>query len=317
MQINAQLQFVELFLVECARCLKHHVASAVVLREGDTVADGVKLGEDAHKAVETESETGVRRCAILECVDEEAELGHGLLRCESKDAEHLFLQLAVVDTEAAAANLNAVAYKVVGLGAHLFGMLVEQWDVVRVGHGERVVGGHEALFLVAPLEEREVDNPQALELVLATKTQTVAHLETEGAELRACLVGVVAAEDEDEVAVIGSHLLLELLPYFGSIEFVDARLDRAVLVELHVDKSFGAYLRAFHEVCDLVKLLAGIAGAAWNADTADICGVVEYGECSRSLEHVHQLDELHAEAQVGLVAAEAAHGLVPGHLLEL
>lgn len=208
MQINAQLQFVELFRVEFARGVEHDVTSAVVLREGDAVADGVELGEDAHEAVETESKAGVRRSAILEGVDEEAELDHGLLRCESEDAEHLLLQLAVVDTEAAAADLDAVADEVVSLGAHLFGMLVEQRNVVRVGHGEGVVCGHEALFLVAPLEEREVDNPQTLELVLAPEIETFAHFETERAELRACLVGVVAAEDEDEVAVVGSHLLL-------------------------------------------------------------------------------------------------------------
>ena len=317
MQINAQLQFVELFRVEHARGVEHHVAAAVVLREGDTVADGVEFCEDAHEAVETESKSCVRRCAIFECVDEEAELGHSALRCETEYLEHLLLQFAVVDTQTASADLDAVAHEVVGLGTNQLRMLLEQGDVVRVGHGERVVGGHQALFLVAPLEEREVDNPQTLKLVLASQTQTVAHLETQRAELGASLVGLVAAEYEHEVAVLGSRLLFQLLQYLGRIEFVDARLDRAVSIEFHVDEALGSHLRTLDEVGQLVELLACVVGTARDADTADIFGIVEDGECSRAFEHVHQFDKLHAEAQVGLVATEAAHGLVPRHLLEL
>ena len=85
-----------------------------------------------------------------------------------------------------------------------------------------MVSSHEALLFVAPLEEWEVNNPQAHELVLIAKSETVAHLKTQGAELHACLVGIVATEDEHEVAVLGAHCLFHLLPYFGLIELVDA-----------------------------------------------------------------------------------------------
>ena len=62
-----------------------------------------------------------------------------------------------MDTQAATAHLDAVAHEVIGLGTNALGMLVEQGDVIGVGHGERVVGRHEALLLVAPLKQREVD----------------------------------------------------------------------------------------------------------------------------------------------------------------
>ena len=92
-------------------------------------------------------------------------------------------------------------------------MLVEQRNVVGVRHGEGVVCCHESLLLVAPLEQREVDNPQTLKLVLVAQAEAVAHLKTQGAELHTGLVGVVAAENEYEVAVLGAHLLLELLKH--------------------------------------------------------------------------------------------------------
>ena len=71
-----------------------------------------------------------------------------------------------------------------------------------------------------------------------------------------------------------------------------------------------------HKVGQLVELLAGIVGTAGNADAADVLGLVEHGERAGALQHIHQLDELHAEAQVGLVAAETAHSLVPRHTLQ-
>ena len=64
-----------------------------------------------------------------------------------------------MDTQASATHLDAVAHEVVGLCPHLLGMFLQQGDVVRVGHGERMMGCHEALLLVAPLKEREVNNP--------------------------------------------------------------------------------------------------------------------------------------------------------------
>ena len=41
----------------------------------------------------------MRRCTVLEGVDEEAELGHSAFGREAQDLEHLLLQLAVVDTQ--------------------------------------------------------------------------------------------------------------------------------------------------------------------------------------------------------------------------
>ena len=102
----------------------------------------------------------------------------------------------------------------------------------------------------------------------------------------------------------------------GRVELVDAALHRAVGIILDEDQALGSDLRALDEVGQLVELLAAVVGAARHDDTADVGCLVEDGEAARALEVVHELHKLHAEAQVGLVAAEAAHGLVPGHPLQ-
>ena len=127
-----------------------------------------------------------------------------------------------MDTQASSSHLDAVAHEVVCLGANLFWMLVEQWYIVRVRHGERVVCSHESLLLVAPFEQREIDNPETFKLVLVAKSETIAHFKSQGAELCASFVGLFAAEYEYEVAILCAHLLFYLQELFGSVELVDA-----------------------------------------------------------------------------------------------
>ena len=221
-----------------------------------------------------------------------------------------------MDTQGTTAHLDAVAHEVVGHSPHLLRLAVEQRYIVGVGHGEGMVCGHESLFLVAPFEEGEIDDPQTFELILVAQSQPVAHLQTEGAQLYACLVGIVAGEDEHEVAVVGPCGLSYFLPHFGSIELVDARFHRSILVELHIDQSLGTHLRPFDEIGELVELFARIVGASRHTDAPDIFRLVEDGEGAGALELGHEFDELHTEAKVGFVGAVSAHGLMPRHLLE-
>ena len=66
----------------------------------------------------------------------------------------------------------------------------------------------------------------------------------------------------------------------------------------------------------LKQLLAAIVGTSRHANAADVLGLVEHAKLALALKGVFQFHKLHAEAQVGLVATKAAHGVVPGHLLE-
>ena len=174
-----------------------------------------------------------------------------------------------------------------------------------------MVCGHEPLLFVAPLEQGEINNPQTFELVFVSQSKSVAHFQTQGTQLHTGLVGLVATQDEHEVAIVGTHGFLELLEHLGAIEFVDAALYRAVVIELHPYQTFGTYLRTLHKVGQLVNLLAGIRGTSGHTDTANVFSLVEHAKLASTLEHIHQFDELHAKAKVGFVAAKTAHGLMP------
>ena len=98
-----------------------------------------------------------------------------------------------------------------------------------------------------------------------------------------------------------------------AVELVDATLNGAVGVKLNVNQSLGPHLRSFHEVGELVELLACVVGASRHADTANVCGIVKYLELA-FLHHVHKFYERHAETEVRFVASVEPHGVVPRHL---
>ena len=159
--VKFYLQFVKLFVRNRRRGLCHDVTAAVILREGDEVADTILAAEQSAKAVEAEGEACVRRCAVLEGVHKESELFLGLLVSEAEGLEHLLLKLAIMDTDGASTNLGAVKHYVVGVSPDIAPSLrlFEQILVFRLRRGERMVHGIITLCLLVPFEKWEIDNP--------------------------------------------------------------------------------------------------------------------------------------------------------------
>src|SRR5690606_31165916 len=90
------------------RSIGQRVVAAARLREGDDVADRAVAAQEHDDAVPAEGDAAVRRSAVLECVEEEAELLLRLLRADAHDVEHALLHVTAVDTDRAAADLVAV-----------------------------------------------------------------------------------------------------------------------------------------------------------------------------------------------------------------
>ena len=72
--LHGNMNILQLLEVDFARALVHRARSTGVLRERDEVTDRFFTFHGSDNAVETEGQTAVRRSAVLEGVDEEAEL---------------------------------------------------------------------------------------------------------------------------------------------------------------------------------------------------------------------------------------------------
>ena len=140
----------------------------------------------------------MRRCTILKGIDKETKLCHSTFGSETENLKHLSLQLSIVDTQTSTTDLDTIAHKVVGLGTYLLWLCLKQGNVGGVWHSEGMMGGHKALLLVAPFEEREIDNPEALKFVLIAKTETVA--ETFRADWNELTEKTYVARVEGEIA---------------------------------------------------------------------------------------------------------------------
>ena len=60
-EVDNKVELVELLLVERSRSVEHNVATAVVFRERDAVADRVETSEERYPTVEAVGESSVRR----------------------------------------------------------------------------------------------------------------------------------------------------------------------------------------------------------------------------------------------------------------
>ena len=96
--MQVEVQLVELRRVDGRRCIEHHVAAGIVLRESDVVADRLRAAEQRAQTVEPEGQAAVRRRAVLEGVHQETELLLRLLGREAQAREDRGLQLGIVDT---------------------------------------------------------------------------------------------------------------------------------------------------------------------------------------------------------------------------
>ena len=68
------MQFAQLLLIHRRRRLCQQALRALRLGEGDHIADGFGAGHHGDNAIQTERQAAVRRRAILQCVEQEAEL---------------------------------------------------------------------------------------------------------------------------------------------------------------------------------------------------------------------------------------------------
>ena len=80
------MQFAQLLLVHRRRRLRQQALRTLGLGEGDHVADGFGTGHHGDDAIQTEGQTAMRWRAILQRVEQEAELELRLFRVDVERA---------------------------------------------------------------------------------------------------------------------------------------------------------------------------------------------------------------------------------------
>src|SRR5260370_15346254 len=91
-------QLIELFFVDAGRRIGHQILGGGGLSEGDDLADGFFTGEEHDDAVDAERDAAVRRRAVSERVEEEAEAAAKLFLAQAEPPEDALLNAPAVDS---------------------------------------------------------------------------------------------------------------------------------------------------------------------------------------------------------------------------
>src|SRR5688572_30644763 len=128
----------------------------------------------------------MRRRAILECFHEESKLFPGLVFSKAEVVEHHLLCRPIVDTNGSAAYFGSVNHHVVCICPDVARLTVQQLYILVLWRREWVVHGVITFRFLAPLQQREIKNPQGRELLLVAKSQSFTHKQAKFVELFAC-----------------------------------------------------------------------------------------------------------------------------------
>ena len=255
----------------------------------------------------------MRRRAILEGLQQEAEAVLRLLRRKANHIEHARLHIAAVDADGTGTHLDAVEHQVVGLGAHLVGRGFQQFLVLLHPAGKGMVHGHVALFFLAVLKKRKFRDPEQVVAVVVDEIALFGDFQAQRAQ-RLQRHGLFVRHEEEDVARFGPHALAQRIQQALIQEFVKGRFVAAVRREGNPGQSLGAV--GLHEFSQRVNLLARHIRATLGVDAAHAAAgsrrVREHGESAApgDIRGVHQL---HVEARVRLIGAIIFHGVFPGH----
>ena len=261
------------------------------------------------------------RSAEGEGVEQEAELLAGLLLGDAHDLEHSLLDVPLVDTDGAAADLVAVAHDVVGVGQRGTRVLVEGVQELRLRGGECVVHGspcgvaegHVTLCagVGCRLEHRRVNDPGEGPLVVVNESQLLGNLAACRTQQAAGRLGVTGCE-EDAVARLRADVIGDTSALIISDVLCNWTGQLAVLAHQDVGQALRAALLG--PLLPGVELTAWLAGSTIHDDGTDVL-VLEHAE-GRVLEELGALSDLDVEAQIRLIGAVEAHRVGVGHARE-
>ena len=134
--------------------------------------------------IHAEGKPRVRRRAKAESVQQKSEAFARFLLVKAQGAKHLLLDIRAVDAHAAAAQLHAVENHIIGLRPHLwFGLVIlHQLHILQKRHGEGVVHGGIALFVLFVFKHGKIRHQRELEIARVGQSQQVRAFQAQAAQ---------------------------------------------------------------------------------------------------------------------------------------
>ena len=270
--------------------------------------------EQHHQPVEPDRDAAVRRRAEAEGVEQEAEPLARFRRRDPHDAEHPLLQLAVVDSDRAARELDAVEHDVVGERARRPRIAVEQRHIVGVRMGERMMHGAEPALVRAPLEQRKVGHPQQpvafgpVTILLGERHPQLTQRRRRAPARR--------GDQEGEVAFGELEPRRRRFELARGERILDLELERAVAAAQRQHAGDSLRPRLLRPLVDLAAAGPGGAGNREPEDRPAFLGGLAEGAEAAASELAGQVDHLERRSQVGLVDAVARHHVGVGVAIE-
>ena len=260
----------------------------------------------------------MRRSAKLERMDQMTELLFHLIIFHTKTTKHALLQLCIMDTDRTTAHLETVHDDVVAIARAGKRIGLDLVPILFRNHRERMMFGGVLLLVRVIAEHGEVDDPEK-SMTVALDTESIGHMQAQRGEHGACRIEGVGRE-EKQVARLDTCGFLNRIVRFLAEELDDGALAHKVGISISV----GDPRHALCAICGsnigkLLNLAARPIASRLRVDalhnTAVSSSAREHLEIA-VLDKVGQIDELHAEADIGAVATEALHRLFPRHALK-
>src|SRR6266850_706294 len=138
-RFDLDVELVKLRRIDRTWRAQHQVLMALCLGESDDVTDVLSARQHHHYAIDPRRYPSVRRHAVLERVKQMTEPLADRFARMTEDLEHSFLQLAVVNSDAATTELVSVANDVVGVSSNRIRLLIDESEVFLDWRGEWVM----------------------------------------------------------------------------------------------------------------------------------------------------------------------------------
>src|SRR5260370_510927 len=309
-------ELVELVFVNIGWGLGHQILGGGGFRKGDDFADGPFAGEEHDYAVDTEGDAAVRRSAIGQGIEEEAETVPELLLGKTERSEKALLYILAVDTTPDRAELVFIKHDVIAFGANLAApRLVLQFVQVFFNNtGEGMLGTDPGFVGLTPLEERKAGEPKKFPLRFVDHAERFAKLQTqlsgdERSSFRAFDL-FLGGNGDDEVAGFRAARFRKFFHILSANQFLDRR---SYTVCRHFYKVRATRVQRLGPFCQFVQLFARIACRTGRRERKDAAFDLQFlpGIFRKAVRHIVKL---HAKAQVRLVAAVFSNGIPVEHV---